>query len=186
MTAREYRADSEAEGRVLANPLTLRVLAAFMERPSSAAEVARLLGLPANRVGYHVRKLERVGLLRQVAVRGRRRILAPRAEVIKVPFRFLPYADPAEAVSEILSDFGRRFSEVIAREFLDRLGRVDEEDFLVLAKGLHPTSPRGLIGEYWLTEEDLRQLADLAARIRERGPDERARRYLLALLYYPL
>lgn len=43
----------------------LRILGALRE-PGSAAGVARTLGLPRQRVGYHVRALEKEGLLRLV------------------------------------------------------------------------------------------------------------------------
>ena len=49
----------------------LRILAGLRE-PASAATVARALGLPRQRVGYHVRALEREGLLEQVGERRTR------------------------------------------------------------------------------------------------------------------
>jgi DNA-binding transcriptional ArsR family regulator len=53
------------------DPTRLRILAGMRE-PTSAAAVARTLGLPRQRVGYHVRALERQGLLRPVGERRRR------------------------------------------------------------------------------------------------------------------
>ncbi len=42
--------------------MRLRILAGLRE-PHSASSVARALGLPRQRVGYHVRALEKAGLL---------------------------------------------------------------------------------------------------------------------------
>ena len=49
----------------------LQILAGLRE-PGSAAGVARALGLPRQRVGYHVRALEKEGLLQRVGERGTR------------------------------------------------------------------------------------------------------------------
>lgn len=50
------------DAAVLLHPLRRRLLDAF-RTPSSAAEVARRLGQPRQRVGHHVRELESRGLL---------------------------------------------------------------------------------------------------------------------------
>lgn len=48
-----------------------RLLGAFCE-PRTAAEAARALGEPANRIGHRVRKLKEAGLLREVTRKGRK------------------------------------------------------------------------------------------------------------------
>lgn len=53
------------------DPVRLEILAHLRE-PESAAGVARALGLPRQRVGYHVRALEKARLLRYVGERRRR------------------------------------------------------------------------------------------------------------------
>jgi DNA-binding transcriptional ArsR family regulator len=55
----------------LLHPLRLRILALARD-PASAAEIARALGLPRQRVNYHVRALERAGFLKP-AGRARKR-----------------------------------------------------------------------------------------------------------------
>jgi DNA-binding transcriptional ArsR family regulator len=52
------------------DPMRLQILAHLRE-PGSAAGVARALGLPRQRVGYHVRALEHAKLLRLVGERRR-------------------------------------------------------------------------------------------------------------------
>lgn len=61
---------SPAQAAALLDPDRLRVLERMRE-PESAAGVARALTLPRQRVGYHVRALEEVGLLEPVGDRKR-------------------------------------------------------------------------------------------------------------------
>lgn len=59
------------------HPLRLRLLALARE-PASSTELARRLGLPRQRVNYHVRALERAGLLRAAGRRRRRNLIEQR------------------------------------------------------------------------------------------------------------
>jgi DNA-binding transcriptional ArsR family regulator len=61
--------DSPRRASALLNPLRLR-LVRMAQEPVSATELARRLGLPRQRVNYHVRELARAGFLRPA---GRRR-----------------------------------------------------------------------------------------------------------------
>ncbi|MCE7002670.1 helix-turn-helix domain-containing protein [Kibdelosporangium philippinense] len=54
--------------QAMAHPMRLRILAALRE-PSSAAAVARDLGEARQKVNYHVKELERVGLAQRVGER---------------------------------------------------------------------------------------------------------------------
>ncbi len=62
---------SLSEAATVLDATRLRILAGLRE-PESAAQVARVLGLPRQRVGYHVRALEKQGLLRLVGERRNR------------------------------------------------------------------------------------------------------------------
>lgn len=61
----------------LLHPLRSRLLALARE-PASATEMARRLNLPRQRVNYHVRQLERAGLLRAAGRRRRRNLIEQR------------------------------------------------------------------------------------------------------------
>jgi DNA-binding transcriptional ArsR family regulator len=61
----------------LLDPRKAAILAAARE-PASATEIGRRLGLPRQRVHYHVRELERVGLLRAAGRRRRRNLVEQR------------------------------------------------------------------------------------------------------------
>ena len=60
--------DRTAPAASLLEPTRLQLLERLRE-PGSAAEVARQLGLPRQRIGYHVRELQKQGLLREVGTR---------------------------------------------------------------------------------------------------------------------
>jgi DNA-binding transcriptional ArsR family regulator len=61
----------------LLHPLRLRLLGLASE-PASATEMARRLGLPRQRVNYHVRALEKAGLLKAAGKRRRRNLIEQR------------------------------------------------------------------------------------------------------------
>jgi len=68
---------SPGRASALLHPLRLRVMS-LARRPVSAAEMARTLGLPRQRVNYHVRALERAGLLRPAGRQRRRNMVEQR------------------------------------------------------------------------------------------------------------
>lgn len=61
----------------LLHPLRTRLLSLARE-PASATELARKLGLPRQRVNYHVRALEKAGFLRAAGRRRRRNLIEQR------------------------------------------------------------------------------------------------------------
>ena len=61
---------STAQTATLLNGVRLRILAE-LRTPDSAAAVARRLGAPRQRIGYHVRALEAAGLIQPVGERRR-------------------------------------------------------------------------------------------------------------------
>lgn len=68
----ELELDDPAVVAALYDPLRYRLFR-LLETPRTVAEVAREIGLPANRLYYHVRRLLDCGLVRQVDVRARGR-----------------------------------------------------------------------------------------------------------------
>ena len=69
-------ADPDAAAALL-DPGRIQIVAAARE-PASATEIARGLGLPRQRVHYHVRELERAGLLRPAGRRRRGNLIEQR------------------------------------------------------------------------------------------------------------
>lgn len=68
---------STRRASAILHPLRSRLLSMARE-PASATELARKLGLPRQRVNYHVRELERAGLLRAAGRRRRRNLIEQR------------------------------------------------------------------------------------------------------------
>jgi len=66
--------DSASGAAAILHPLRRRILEA-LERPDSAAGVARRLRLPRQRLNYHVRELARAGLLRRAGRRRKRNMM---------------------------------------------------------------------------------------------------------------
>lgn len=60
--------DESGRAAALLNPMRLRILDALRE-PGSASGVARQLGLPRQKVNYHLRELEKAGFLEEVEER---------------------------------------------------------------------------------------------------------------------
>ena len=81
-SARETVPELESVGEsrraaVLLHPLRARLLSLARE-PASSTELARRLGLPRQRVNYHVRALEAAGFLRPAGRRRRRNLIEQR------------------------------------------------------------------------------------------------------------
>jgi DNA-binding transcriptional ArsR family regulator len=66
-----------AQAQALLHPIRLRVLS-IAQRPASAAEIARRLGLKRQRVNYHVRALERAGMLKAAGRQRKRNMIEQR------------------------------------------------------------------------------------------------------------
>jgi DNA-binding transcriptional ArsR family regulator len=115
----------------LADELRVRILAITRERPASTTELARLLRRPKGTVGYHLKVLERAGLVRVVRTRRVRAVTEKyygwRADdltafgVIQVPM--------LEADAE---HFARRLDELM-REFTESEGKAGPVFTLVAA-----------------------------------------------------
>jgi DNA-binding transcriptional ArsR family regulator len=77
------------QARLLLDPLRRRILAAARE-PASAAALAAALGLPRQRVNYHVRLLARAGFLTRAGRRRRRGLVEQRYVVSAEAFLLAP------------------------------------------------------------------------------------------------
>jgi DNA-binding transcriptional ArsR family regulator len=80
---------SVRQATALLNPLRLRLMVLSRE-PVSACELARRLGLPRQRVNYHVRALERAGLLRPAGRQRKRNMIEQRYVAVARAFALSP------------------------------------------------------------------------------------------------
>jgi DNA-binding transcriptional ArsR family regulator len=115
----------------LADDLRVRILAITRERPASITELASALGRPKGTVGYHLKVLERAGLVRVVRTRRVRAVTEKfygwHADDLSA-FGVIQ-ARMLEADAEI---FARRLSELV-REFTEAEGRTGTVFTLVAA-----------------------------------------------------
>jgi DNA-binding transcriptional ArsR family regulator len=78
--------------KALADPLRIRLLDWLRERPRSARELADCVGMPADRLYYHLSQLEQAGL---IEVAEYRRLARGKAERVYAPVEAEPPADDA-------------------------------------------------------------------------------------------
>ncbi|MBO0785614.1 MAG: winged helix-turn-helix transcriptional regulator [Actinobacteria bacterium] len=78
--------------KALADPLRIRLLEWLWQTPRSARELAGCAGMPADRLYYHLRQLERAGL---IEVTTYRRLADGKAERVYAPAEAEPPADDA-------------------------------------------------------------------------------------------
>jgi DNA-binding transcriptional ArsR family regulator len=121
--------------QVLGHPLRVRILAALRE-PASAAAVAREVDEPRQKVNYHLKELDRVGLVRAVGQRTVGNLIETLYQAVASSFVFgdeALWADPRRAQAmreqqslERLVDVGRRLHRDAAA-LLDRAAFDGEE-----------------------------------------------------------
>lgn len=79
--------------KALADPLRIQMVEALWEKPRSVREVAGCLGLPADRLYYHLAQLEQAGLVEIVEYR---RLSRGKVERVYAPVEVEPPADAAD------------------------------------------------------------------------------------------
>lgn len=190
----EVVADPNAAAALL-DPRRARILAAARQ-PASATEIARELGLPRQRVHYHVRELERTGLLRPAGRRRRRNLIEQRFAATARAYALSP-----ELLGPLAADW-RAFPDAGSPEYLLALTEQVREDLSRLLPGEGEGTPAStsLKAQFRLESESRR--AGFAAALREAvvaviarhtAPDRRedgragsGRAYRLVLACYPV
>jgi DNA-binding transcriptional ArsR family regulator len=79
--------------RALADPLRVQIIELLWDAPRSAGELAEILGVPADRLYYHLGQLERAGL---VEVAEYRRLARGKVERVYGPVEVEPPGDTAD------------------------------------------------------------------------------------------
>ncbi len=116
--------------RSVADPLRIRIYEALALKPMTATQVGEELDEPAPKAHYHVRELERVGLVRLVETRERGGILEKYyravARGLRVPQSILQQAPPDEVaktmsgiLDSVVSGFKTTMSHLIASKATD-------------------------------------------------------------------
>jgi len=122
------RVSTPGRAAALLHPLRLRLLAMARE-PSSASEMARRLGLPRQRVNYHVRALERAGFLKAAGRQRKRNMIEQRyvasAHAFVLSPRILgPVGPDWRAIADTAS---ADYLQALAEQVRDDLERASDE-----------------------------------------------------------
>ncbi|HEX8729202.1 MAG TPA: helix-turn-helix domain-containing protein [Ktedonobacterales bacterium] len=124
--AETYQLQTIEQMRTVADPLRIRIFEALAQRAMTATQVGEELDIPAPKAHYHVRELERIGLVKLVETRERSGILEKYyravARNLQAPPQLLQSSDPGEIAGVITEMFSG-----MSQSFLTALRRVAQE-----------------------------------------------------------
>lgn len=119
-----YNLQNIEQMRGIADTLRLSIFEALAQRAMTATQVGEELNIAAPKAHYHVRELERLGLVRLVETRERGGILEKYYRAVArnliAPPQLLQTAEPEEvaaAVNELFSNISQSFMKAMARYF---------------------------------------------------------------------
>jgi len=167
---------STAAAAALLDPTRLAILGQLRE-PGSAASVAAQLGAPRQRIGYHVRELERAGLVSPVSERAHgglveRLVQASSAGYVVAPQALGPVApDPAAVTDRFSTAYQLGVASRIIRDLCELRARAER------ARKTVPTmtvDARVRIASPEAQHAFATELAQAVARVIEKFHDDRA------------
>lgn len=177
-----YDLESLEQLRAIADDLRVRILDHLTHEPLTVTQLGERLGVAPAKAHYHVRELERVGLVRLVATRENRGILEKYyraiARQLRVPDGLFQRLPPDEVIAT-----GRQILDYLTRGYLAAMERK-------LRDGDETSGAQLVSSTIWATDEEVRQLAERVSEILRpydgpRGlPGERER--MVAQFSYPL
>ena len=154
-----YEAESLEQVRALADELRVRIFSLLAQEPMTVTQVGKALDTAPAKIHYHVRELERVGLVRQVFTREKSGILEKYyravARDISVSRSLIKSAPRDELVAA-----ANEFAQSAVSGYLRALGRLvllPDEEFQTYPFSISNAT-------LWITRDELHQLgADLQA-----------------------
>ncbi len=145
-----YNLETIEQMRAIADQLRQRIVQELLQAPRTVTQVAEVLGLAPAKVHYHVRELERVGLVKLVFTREKGGILEkyfqPVARNLSVDEDLLQHTPPEEYIelaNRLLGDVRANFVHALSRT----VESPPEHDFMTLR-----------IGHLWITPDEFTQL----------------------------
>ncbi len=178
-----YELHSLEQMRTIADPLRLRIIEQLTRQAMTVTQLAELFGEVPSRLHYHVRELERVGLLKLVETREKGGILEKYyravAKTINAPGTLLRGVPPDEAIAtfhEIIQPFIQEASQ--AARHIIHIQAWDDPDQVVQLMPEH----------CWMTVEEFsqvrKQIEGLLKPYKERrGIDQERQRSFLIIAY---
>lgn len=154
-----YNLETIEQMRAIADPLRVGIIQALAFQAMTATQLGGALGLPANKVHYHVRELEKAGLVRLVETREKGGILEKYYRTVARDFRVptaLFSAAPDESVAVIADHLERILHEYL--QALSRRARTSTKE---------PAELTLVSGRLWLTEEEDKRLTEEVEKLAE-------------------
>jgi len=149
-----YNLETIEQMRAIADPLRLRIVDALSQRAFTATGLGERLGLPANKAHYHVRELEKVGLVRIVETREKGGILEKYyravAQTLDIPQSLLRTAPLDESVATI-GDYLQSYTRGFLRAFTKALHMPDPDK-----NGSNDTRTMLAPAYLWMTDDEYR------------------------------
>ncbi|HEY7021285.1 MAG TPA: helix-turn-helix domain-containing protein [Ktedonobacterales bacterium] len=149
-----YEAESLEQVRALANELRTRIFSLLAQEPMTVTQVGKAFDIAPAKIHYHVRELERVGLVRQVFTREKSGILEKYyraiAKDISVP-RSLVTSAPRDELLAAANELAQSAVSGYIRA-LGRLMPLPDEDFQRYPFSISNST-------LWLTRDELDQFA---------------------------
>jgi DNA-binding transcriptional ArsR family regulator len=105
-----------------------QILELVRDEPDSAAGVARRLGLPRQRVNYHIRELEKAGLVEEVGTRPRRGLKERLVRATAAHYFVSPSASAALSPdpAQLRNRFSAAYQVAVAARTVHEVGRLLE------------------------------------------------------------
>jgi len=149
-----YNLETIEQMRAIADPLRLRIVDALSQRAFTATGLGERLGLPANKAHYHVRELEKVGLVRIVETREKSGILEKYyravAQTLDIPQSLLRTAPLDESVAT-MDSYLQSYTRGFLRAFTKALHLPDPDK-----NGSNDTRTMLAPAYLWMTDDEYR------------------------------
>jgi DNA-binding transcriptional ArsR family regulator len=133
-----YEIHTVEQLRAVADVLRIQIIEALIEQPMTVTQVGELLGIAPAKIHYHVRELEKVGLLQLVETREKGGILEKYYQPIARDFSVAYGLFLSASSDDSLAATGAYIDEVklgFQRAMRASLERKDEQPFLMLGSG---------------------------------------------------
>lgn len=147
-----YNVQNIEQLRGIADSLRLRIFEALAQRAMTATQVGEELQIAAPKAHYHVRELERLGLVKLVETRERGGILEKYYRAIArnliAPPQLLQTVEPAEvaaAITEVFTNLSQSFLTA-----MERFAAADETATRFIMPGMDGTT-------VWMTPDEFKQ-----------------------------
>lgn len=178
-----YDLETIEQVRTVADELRMRIVKQLALQAMTVTQLAHLFGEAPNKLHYHIRELERVGLLKKVETREKGAILEKYYRAVArdftLPKTLLSGMAPDEAVAllnEIIQPFFQAFMRMVGQTM--RLSPEDQPDYV----------SQFTASRYWMTAEEFGQVSKRVDTLlqpyeRPRGIDHEQEQTVLWMAY---